>query len=163
MFASVKDDAIKILPTLTEFITAMTSEEKMFVRKGCIYDNGDGPKFCESPNLAPKESNVINGAIFKVIGNMQDKKNSVMRFFPGCFLNDGNFVPGQRMASVKGEFIPGASLRSPEGTFQFIPGVGMISHKMSLITIFGHKHFRQKFHKKFDIFHEKISTASDFG
>ena len=36
--------------------------------------------------------------------------------------------------------------------------LGMISHKMSLITIFGHKHFRQKF----DIFHEKISTASDF-
>ena len=41
--------------------------------------------------------------------------------------------------------------------------LGMISHKMSLITIFGHKHFRQKFHPKFDIFHEKISTASDFG
>ena len=41
--------------------------------------------------------------------------------------------------------------------------LGMISHKMSLITIFGQKHFRQKFHQKFDIFHEKISTASDFG
>ena len=37
--------------------------------------------------------------------------------------------------------------------------LGMISHKMSLITIFGYKHFRQKF----DIFHKKISTASDFG
>ena len=31
----------------------------------------------------------------------------------------------------------------------------MISHKMSLITIFGHKHFRQKFHQKFDIFQKK--------
>ena len=41
--------------------------------------------------------------------------------------------------------------------------LGMISHKMSLITIFVNKHFRQKFHQKFDIFHEKISTASDFG
>ena len=40
---------------------------------------------------------------------------------------------------------------------------GMVSHKMSLITIFGHKHFRQKFHQKFDIFHKKNSTASDFG
>ena len=30
--------------------------------------------------------------------------------------------------------------------------LGTMSHKMSLITIFGHKHF-----------HEKISTASDFG
>ena len=35
----------------------------------------------------------------------------------------------------------------------------MISHKMSLITIFGHKHFWQKFHQKFDIFHEKVLTA----
>ena len=34
--------------------------------------------------------------------------------------------------------------------------LGMISQKKSLITIFGHKHFRQKF----DIFHEKNSTAS---
>ena len=41
----------------------------------------------------------------------------------------------------------------------FFDSLGMISHKMSLITIFGHKHFRQKF----DIFHEKISTVSDFG
>ena len=39
----------------------------------------------------------------------------------------------------------------------------MVSHKMSLIPIFDHKHFRQKFHQKFDIFQEKISTASDFG
>ena len=44
-----------------------------------------------------------------------------------------------------------------------VMGIGMISHKMPLITIFGHKHFMQKFHQKFDIFHEKISTASDFG
>ena len=28
------------------------------------------------------------------------------------------------------------------------PELGMISHKKSLITIFGHKHFRQKFHQK---------------
>ena len=32
-------------------------------------------------------------------------------------------------------------------------------HKMSLITIFGHKHFRQKFHQKVDIFHEKIQQS----
>ena len=29
--------------------------------------------------------------------------------------------------------------------------LGMISSKMSVITIFGHKHFKQKFHYKFDI------------
>ena len=41
--------------------------------------------------------------------------------------------------------------------------LGMISHKMSLLTIFDHKHFMQKFHQKFGIFHEKFSTVSDFG
>ena len=41
--------------------------------------------------------------------------------------------------------------------------LGMISHKKSLITIFGHKHFRHKFHQKIDIFHVKISTASNLG
>ena len=42
-----------------------------------------------------------------------------------------------------------------------IDSLGMISHKKSLITIFGQKQFMQKFHQKFDIFHEKISTASN--
>ena len=37
--------------------------------------------------------------------------------------------------------------------------VGKISHKKSLITIFGHKHEIKNFIKKFDIFHKKISTA----
>ena len=37
--------------------------------------------------------------------------------------------------------------------------LGMISHKMSLITIFDHKHKI----KNFDIFHKEISTAFDFG
>ena len=40
--------------------------------------------------------------------------------------------------------------------------LGMISHKKSLITIFGHKHKIKNFIKKFDISHKKISTASDF-
>ena len=31
--------------------------------------------------------------------------------------------------------------------------IGMISHKKSLITIFGHKHKIKNFIKKFDIFH----------
>ena len=124
MFASVKDDAIKILPTLSEFISAMTSEN-MFIRKGCIYDSGDGPKFCESSSSAPKDSNVIIGAIFKVMDQKPKKEDEkkmsapIIRFFPGIFLDDGTFIPGQRMASVKGEFIPGASLRSAEGEHFF--------------------------------------------
>ena len=44
---------------------------------------------------------------------------------------------------------------------EIITLIGMISHKKSLITIFGHKHFRHKFHQ--NIFHAKISTASNFG
>ena len=39
---------------------------------------------------------------------------------------------------------------------------GMVSHKMSLITIFGHKHKIKNFIKKFDIFHENISIAVGF-
>ena len=41
--------------------------------------------------------------------------------------------------------------------------LGMISHKKTLITIFGHQYFRHKFHQKIDIFHVKISTASNLG
>ena len=32
-------------------------------------------------------------------------------------------LPGQRMTSVDGEFIPGACIRDDEGKFQFLPGV----------------------------------------
>ena len=41
--------------------------------------------------------------------------------------------------------------------------IGMISHKKSLITIFGHKHKITNFIKKLDIFHQKFSTAFNFG
>ena len=104
----------------------------LFIRKGCIYDSGDGPKFCESSSSAPKDSNVIIGAIFKVVQQPTKKEKDekmksspasapIIRFFPGIFLDDGRtFIPGQRMASVKGEFIPGASLRSAEGEI-FLP------------------------------------------
>ena len=40
--------------------------------------------------------------------------------------------------------------------------LGMISNKMSQITIFGHKHFRQKIHQKFDIFHVKFQQPLIF-
>ena len=36
-----------------------------------------------------------------------------------------------------------------------LKSLGMISHKKSLITIFGHKHKIKNFIKKFDIFHKK--------
>ena len=69
--------------------------------------------------------------------------------------------------------------QTPVDAFPTPTMIGMISHKKSLITIFGHKHkilnFIKKFeiwkfslknlnfHKKFEIFHTKISTAFDFG
>ena len=37
--------------------------------------------------------------------------------------------------------------------------LGMFSHKISLITIFGHKHLMQKFLQKFDILYEKIFNS----
>ena len=37
-----------------------------------------------------------------------------------------------------------------------VEDLGMISNKMSQITIFGLKQFMQKFHQKFDIFHKKF-------
>ena len=40
--------------------------------------------------------------------------------------------------------------------------LGMISHKKSLITSFGHKKEIKNFIKKFDSFHEKILTAFGF-
>ena len=41
--------------------------------------------------------------------------------------------------------------------------LGMISHKKSLITIFGHKKKIKNFIKKFDIFHEKFQRSLHFG
>ena len=40
--------------------------------------------------------------------------------------------------------------------------LGMISHKKSLITIFGHNHEYKNFIKKFNNFHGKMSTAFGF-
>ena len=40
--------------------------------------------------------------------------------------------------------------------------VGIISHKKSLITIFGHMHKVKFFIKKFDVFHVKISMPFGF-
>ena len=49
-----------------------------------------------------------------------------------------------------------------EDNSEYMTELGMFSHKMSLITIFGHKHKIKNFIKKFDIFHEKISMAFGF-
>ena len=53
---------------------------------------------------------------------------------------------------------------SEDCTMHEVKLVGMISHKMSLITIFGHKHEIKNFIKKFDIFFMKnFQQPLDFG
>ncbi|CAB4061505.1 unnamed protein product [Lepeophtheirus salmonis] len=107
MFAN--EESLKILPKLNEIKPPF---ESSFLRPGVIYDHGDGLKYSENAGSAPDGANVIVGAIFP--------ENY---FLPGEFLNDGLFIPGQRMNSVNGEFIPGASVRTDDGTFSFIPGI----------------------------------------
>ena len=88
------------------------------IRLGCMYDHGDGLKFCDSVAIAPKDANVVVGAVLRVPpaapGSDVSQINAVSRFFPGEMVGD-NFVPGQRMASANGEFIPAASIRSGNG------------------------------------------------
>ena len=44
----------------------------------------------------------------------------VRRFVPGHVVG-GDFVPGQKLAALNGEFVPGAWVQSEEGV-QFLPG-----------------------------------------
>ena len=68
MFAH--EDSLKILPTLAEFeelakrlaAGEATSAE---VRMGCMYDNGDGVKFCPDVCSAPAGANVVVGAVLR--------------------------------------------------------------------------------------------------
>ena len=52
--------------------------------------------------------------------------------------------------------------QSLDPTVEEVRRLGMISHKKSLITVFGHKHEIKNFIKKLYIFHEKILTAFGF-
>ena len=78
------------------------------MKLGCIYDNGDGLKFCENPDNAPREANVVVGAIVKIPPIEQDLAKQISRFVAGHMVGT-LFTPGQKMASDKGEFIPAAT------------------------------------------------------
>jgi len=85
--------------------------KELSIRLGCIYDHGDGLKFCESLNQAPKDANVVIGAVIKIPQSEGTTSRILSRFFPGEMI--GNFfVPGQRISSANGEFIPAACIRS---------------------------------------------------
>ena len=81
------------------------------MRFGCIYDHGDGLKFCDSISQAPKDANVLVGAVLRVPGSDLSPVKAISRFFPGEMVGS-NFVPGQRMSAANGEFIPAACIRS---------------------------------------------------
>ena len=81
--------------------------EGSLVKLGCIYDNGDGLKFCEDPDKAPKEANIVVGAIVKIPPIEEDAGKQVCRFVPGHMVGT-LFTPGQKVSSDNGEFIPAA-------------------------------------------------------
>ena len=49
------------------------------VKLGCIYDNGDGLKFCDDPDKAPKEANIVVGAIVKIPPIESDPTKQISR------------------------------------------------------------------------------------
>lgn len=112
------EESLKILPTITEFdsLAKNIHNKRVKIRMGCIFDHGDGAKWLNDPSKAPHGSNVVLGAIVH-------DPDFGPRFVPGECLEDDRLIPGQRMTSVNGEFIPGASIRGENGFFQFIPGV----------------------------------------
>ena len=71
------------------------------VKLGCIYDNGDGLKFCEDPDKAPKEANIVVGAIVKIPPIESDPTKQISRFVPGHMVGT-LFTPGQKVASDNG-------------------------------------------------------------
>ena len=50
-----------------------------------------------------------------------------------------------------------------KGPKQTLKELGTVSHKMSTITIFGHKYLKEKFVTTFDIFPGLISTTFNIG
>jgi hypothetical protein len=118
------EDTVRVLATLDEFLVVLKKmEAPSFISSsvifGFIYDEGDGAKFSEKTKNIPTGSKVISGAIVRL------EEGPV--FVPGESISVGGgeprFVPGQRMSSVDGEFIPGAAIRNKENEFLFLPGV----------------------------------------
>ena len=92
------------------------------VRPGYLYDDGDMSKFASDKTSIPAGSKIVSG----VIVSLEDGPV----FIPGESIQvegEERFVPGQRMSSVNGEFIPGASVRTAENKFQFLPGMASSS------------------------------------
>ena len=104
------EDTVRVLATLEEFLLVVKKmEAPSFVSSifGFIYDEGDGAKFSEKKKNIPSGSKIISGVIVRL--------DDGPVFVPGESISVGGedrFVPGQRMSSVDGEFIPGAAVRN---------------------------------------------------
>ena len=97
----------------------------------------------------------MNGSLHKdeMMNNFQTKIGQNMDFDLPPYNSEGNEVAKSYPEEVFHEEI---------FYYPVDEVIGMISHKKSQITIFGHKHEIKNFIKKFDIFHEKISMAFGF-
>ena len=95
----------------------------------------------------------MNGSLHKdeMMNNFQTKIGQNMDFDLPPYNSEGNEVAKSYPEEVFHEEI---------FYYPVDEVIGMISHKKSQITIFGHKHEIKNFIKKFEIFHKKISTAS---
>ena len=98
----------------------------------------------------------MNGSLHKdeMMNNFQTKIGQNMDFDLPPYNSEGNEVAKSYPEEVFHEEI---------FYYPVDEVIGMISHKKSQITIFGHKHEIKNFIKKIDIFHEKISTPFNFG
>ena len=97
----------------------------------------------------------MNGSLHKdeMMNNFQTKIGQNMDFDLPPYNSEGNEVAKSYPEEVFHEEI---------FYYPVDEVIGMISHKKSQITIFGHKHEIKNFIKKFDIFHEIISISFGF-
>ena len=79
----------------------------------------------------------------------------------GSTFNEGSIRPGDRILALNGKALHDTTLPQLQSLLYAQDGdtvftVGMVSHEISLITIFGHKNFRQKFFKNLTFFTKKF-------
>ena len=91
--------------------------------------------------------NSVGNKFQKQLTELMDKLRSTGTNFIRCIKPNVKMVP---------HLFEGGSILSQLQCAGMTSVLGIVSHKMSLITIFGLKHFRQKFHQKFEFFMKKF-------
>ena len=87
---------------------------------------------------------------YEMASRFQKKTAPKLPSIPGTKPSLFNF---QLLTSIG---VPGLDFYAKRGGSKVTMGLGMISHKMSLITIFDHKHFWQNFIKNLTFFTKKF-------